>query len=263
MIFDHLHETPPPLPPRPTLQNIGTVQLTQRGSLWDNLDVLGTVHRSPMPEPMEYYGQNSGMILYSVAVEGEYERSFVTFDELRDRGYLFVDGKYVKTFDYRKRDCVSRMYGKPAAIVAPFKGSKRFDLLVDVMGHTNYGEHIKDRKGISGMRIINQHVTGFEVTTLPLNDVSCVRYSGGDKYPVFLKGKFSADNAGDCFVQMKGFGKGVVWVNGFNLGRYWSIGPQKALYLPGSLLKGENEIVILELEKAKGSVDITDKPRLS
>ena len=62
---------------------------------------------------------------------------------------------------------------------------------------------------------------------------------------------------------MKGFGKGVVWVNGFNLGRYWSIGPQKALYLPGSLLKGENEIVIMELEKAKGSVDITDKPKLS
>ena len=49
---------------------------------------------------------------------------------------------------------------------------------------------------------------------------------------------------------MKGFGKGVVWVNGFNLG-------------PGSLLKGENEIVIMELEKAKGSVDITDKPKLS
>ena len=203
------------------------------------------------------------MILYSVVVEGKYERSFVTFDELRDRGYLFVDGKHVKTFDYRKKDMISRAYGKPTAIVEPFDGKKRFDLLVDVMGHVNYGEHIKDRKGISGMRIINQHVTGFEVTTLPLDDVSKVEFSGGDKYPVFLRGKFRADNKGDCFVQMKGFGKGVVWVNGFNLGRYWSIGPQKALYLPGSLLKGENEIVIMELEKAKGSVDITDKPKLS
>lgn len=263
MIFDHLHETPPPLPPRPTLQNVGTVQLTERGSLWDNLGALGTVHRSPMPEPMEHYGQNSGMILYSVVVEGKYERSFVTFDELRDRGYLFVDGRHVKTFDYRKKDMISRVYGKPTAIVEPFDGKKRFDLLVDVMGHVNYGEHIKDRKGISGMRIINQHVNGFEVTTLPLDDVSKVEYSGGDKYPVFLRGKFRADSKGDCFVQMKGFGKGVVWVNGFNLGRYWSIGPQRALYLPGSLLKGENEIVIMELEKAKGSVEITDKPKLS
>ena len=58
---------------------------------------------------------------------------------------------------------------------------------------------------------------------------------------VFLKGTFKAGK-GECFVDMSGFTKGYVFVNGFNLGRYWDIGPQKALYLPGALLKEENEI---------------------
>ena len=68
--------------------------------------------------------------------------------------------------------------------------------------------------------------------------------------PVFLKGKFKAGD-GECFVNMTGFTKGYVFVNGFNLGRYWDIGPQKALYLPGAILKEENEIVIFEMEKYK------------
>ena len=62
---------------------------------------------------------------------------------------------------------------------------------------------------------------------------------------------------------MKGFTKGYVFVNGFNLGRYWEIGPQKALYLPGALLKDKNEIVILEIEKyKKPEVVIGDTPML-
>ncbi len=262
MLHDASGEPLGQLPPSPRLQDVGTVTLDEKGSLWDNLDVLGEEHFSPVPEPMEHYGQSSGLILYSVDVKGEYCRSFMTFDDLRDRGYLFVDGALHKTFDYRKSDAVSKLYGKPAAIIPPFSGVKRFDLLVDVMGHVNYGEHIKDRKGVSGMRLINQNLTNFKVTTLPLDDVSGVKYGGSERYPLFLRGKFRADNDGDCFVHMKGFGKGVVWVNGFNLGRYWEIGPQRALYLPGSLLKGDNEIVILELEKAKGSVVIDSRPDL-
>ena len=262
MLFAAKGETAPPLPSRPKLVSAGKVSLTDKASLWDNLDVLGTVHESPLPEPMEYYGQNSGLILYSVDVEGVYERSFMTIDDLRDRGYLFLDGQLHKIFDYRKKDMVARLYGKPAAIIPPFEGKKNFSLLVEAMGHVNYGAHLKDRKGISGMRLINQNLTGFRVTTLPLDDISGVKYGGGDKYPLFFRGRFKADK-GECFVHMDGFTKGVVWVNGFNLGRYWNIGPQKALYLPGSLLKDENEIVVLELEKAAAPyVEISDKPRL-
>ena len=56
----------------------------------------------------------------------------------------------------------------------------------------------------------------------------------------------------DTFLTIPDGVKGVVWVNGFNLGRYWVVGPQQSLYLPGSVLKGpgegSNEVVVLELE---------------
>ena len=61
-----------------------------------------------------------------------------------------------------------------------------------------------------------------------------------DKGAMFYKGTFKANSQADCFVHLDGFEKGYVWVNGFNLGRYWKVGPQKSLYLPGCLLKEEN-----------------------
>jgi beta-galactosidase len=51
----------------------------------------------------------------------------------------------------------------------------------------------------------------------------------------------------DCFVRLPGWVKGNVWVNGFHLGRYWNLGPQETLYIPGALLARENEIIVFEL----------------
>ena len=53
---------------------------------------------------------------------------------------------------------------------------------------------------------------------------------------------------------MAGYTKGVVWVNGHNLGRYWDIGPQTKLYCPASWLKkGANEIIVFDLHKTDAS----------
>jgi beta-galactosidase len=53
---------------------------------------------------------------------------------------------------------------------------------------------------------------------------------------------------GDTFLDMRPWGKGCVWVNGHNLGRYWNIGPQQTMYVPRPWLKpGANEILILDL----------------
>jgi len=83
------------------------------------------------------------------------------------------------------------------------------------------------------------------------------------RLPMFFKGKFKTASQADCFVHLDGFTKGCVFVNGFNLGRFWSIGPQKALCLPGALLRDENEIIVFEQEGFKKPViTITDKPNL-
>ncbi|MDY4700101.1 MAG: beta-galactosidase, partial [Oscillospiraceae bacterium] len=80
---------------------------------------------------------------------------------------------------------------------------------------------------------------------------------------LFMRGHFKAQSQNDCFVHLDGFKKGCVYINGFNIGRYWEIGPQRALYIPGVLLKDENEIIILELEGCeKAEVEINAEPDL-
>ena len=101
---------------------------------------------------------------------------------------------------------------------------------------------------------------------MPLKDLSPLKYQGQkkDKLPAFFRGYLEVDEPADTFLSMEGWGKGVVLVNGFNLGRYWNIGPTKTLYIPAPLLKkGRNEIVVFELESLKEPVvDFLGNPDL-
>ena len=85
-------------------------------------------------------------------------------------------------------------------------------------------------------------------------------YGAAKSYPTFFKGDFSAEKGKDCFVHLKNFTKGFVTVNGFNIGRYWNIGPQLSLYIPWPLLKENNGIIVFEEENAaEPIIEITDK----
>lgn len=248
------------LPPAPKLQNIGKIQLTECASLFNNLDNIGIKHHSALPESMEYYGQNFGLIYYKTTVKGNYSPSILCVSELADRAYVYFDGNYSKTIYRSKSSLFKKIFKKDTIISPSIKGECEISLLVDAMGRVNYGEKLYDRKGIQGLKLGAQILSGFDVISLPLDNLENLQYDNDtSKYPLFFKGKFKANSQADCFVDMRGFSKGYVFVNGFNLGRYWKIGPQKTLYLPGVLLKEENEIVILELEGNKEkSVSIID-----
>lgn len=254
------------LPPRPELQNIGKVELTQVASLWDNLDNLGEKHYVPMPETMEYFGQNYGLIYYKTKILGKHETSILRLHEMRDRAYIYVNGEYKTKFEAplvsHRWNIFKRKPVKKSAIISSCDKGMEIGVLVDALGRTNYGLLVgKDRKGMTGLSLNNHYAMDFEVTTLPLDNIDKVDYSiKSSKYPLFMKGTFKATPNKECFVDMKGFTKGYVFVNGKNLGRYWNVGPQRTLYLPGAWLKEENEIVILELDGTKKtSVDIIDK----
>ncbi|MDE6155704.1 MAG: hypothetical protein K2F67_04625 [Eubacterium sp.] len=132
------------------------------------------------------------------------------------------------------------------------------------MARVNYGEHMIDRKGMTDIYIGNQRHMGYDVYTMPLDNLEKLEYtSKSNSLPVFMKSEFIASSNDDCFVHLDGFKKGYVWINGFNLGRYWSVGPQKSLYLPGALLKDKNEIIVLEMEGFnKPVISILDKHNL-
>lgn len=264
------------LPPAPKFQSIGKIKLTETASLFKNLDNIGEKHCVPVPESMEYFGQNFGMIYYETILKGKYDMAPMSIHNVHDFGYVYFDGKRQTIIDRTKytaprkssiKDWIFKKERKKDAILMPsLDGERKIGVLVDTMGRVNYGNNMIDRKGISDIYIGNQRHMGYDIWTLPLDNIDKLHYSndGFDKNePVFLKGSFHAENQNDCFVYLDGFKKGCVYINGFNLGRYWDIGPQKALYLPGVLLKEENEIVVLSMEGfKKAEIEILDKPNL-
>jgi len=122
------------------------------------------------------------------------------------------------------------------------------------MGRVNFGPRlVDDRKGIVGqVTLAGSELSGWENYPLPMTDLSALQFSRSNvKGPAFLRGQFELSSLGDTFLDMRGWGKGYVWLNGYNLGRYWKIGPQQCLFAPSLWLrKGINQVIVLDLEPA-------------
>jgi hypothetical protein len=125
------------------------------------------------------------------------------------------------------------------------------------MGRVNYGSQIPDqRKGIVGnVTVGGDTLLGWEMFTIrepPTSITSPVLGDLATSGPVFYRGLFDVDIIGDTFLELPGWTKGVVWVNDVILGRYWTVGPQQQLYLPGCYMrKSHNEITVLSLEPSE------------
>src|SRR5512136_996876 len=121
------------------------------------------------------------------------------------------------------------------------------------MGRINFGQNLIDRKGITDRVTLNgMTLMNWKIYRLPMDwkFIYDLRSSGRivNKPGIYFKGNFSLIETGDTYFDISNYEKGIVWVNGHNLGRYWDIGPQKRLYCPAPWLKmGANEIVILDL----------------
>ena len=260
-----IKESELPLPPAPKYVNVGEVKLTQFASLTGNLDNIGEKHRSGNPASMEDLGQQSGYMYYKTKVTGRYVMQPLTISGIHDLAYISVNGGAPKRVYRNKRGLfLTRDKGSTTFLQAIGKEGLTLDIFVDCMGRVNYGSKIYDRKGIQDVTFGAQHIFGWDIYTLPMDNLEKLAYDGKKEVPCFMRGTFDAPAKGECFVQMKGFAKGFVTVNGFNLGRYWNIGPQKALYLPSTLLKEKgNEIIVFEQEGySSPSVSITGKPDL-
>lgn len=267
---------PPELPESPKLQSIGKVELTETASLFENLDNIGEKHHVPVPEGMEYFGQNFGLIYYETTLKGKYNASPMYVKNVHDFADVYFDGEKKTSIDRTlytvegKTTLKDVIFKKKKGESSPFlmpalSGERKIGVLVDTMGRVNYGENMLDRKGISDIYLGIQRLMNYDVWTLPLDNLDKLKYSSSVKKdePVFLKGSFKTDSKADCFVHLDGFNRGCVYINGFNLGRFWKVGPQKSLYIPGTLLKDENEIIVFNIGGyAKPTVSITDKHNL-
>src|SRR6185437_15569676 len=126
------------------------------------------------------------------------------------------------------------------------------DVLVEAMGRVNFGVEVHDRKGLRApVKLGGKELTDWKVFCLPLDQKMLDHLhfkKAQNSGPAFWRATVQIDKPGDTFLDMRPWGKGVVWVNGHCLGRYWNIGPSQTAYVPGPWLKeGKNEFVILDL----------------
>lgn len=257
----------------------GSIKLDGYVSLWDSLEDIAQKHESVYPKSMEKLDQNYGYILYHTHLKETPGIGELRLIDANDRAIAYVDHKKILTM-YDRELLEAKKIDPPVESL-----DKDFDILVENMGRVNFGPYmVKQRKGIDGAVLINtQQHFGYDIYTLPLDNIDKLKFktvdvnktlghvakedptgSITDHGPSFYRYTFEVEETLDTFVDMEGFGKGCVFINGFNLGRFWEIGPQKALYLPGPLLKkGQNEIVVFETEgMAKDEITLIDHPML-
>jgi len=141
-------------------------------------------------------------------------------------------------------------------------------VLVENQGRVNYGAKLADRKGLLGaVHVGDVRLTGWTSRPLPLEDLSGLAFAEAGAAvvgPCFHRGTFEVEQPADTYLHLDGWTKGVAWVNGWNLGRYWSRGPQGSLYVPGPVLRpGENELIVLELHGTRSMTgDLRPVPEL-
>lgn len=240
----------------------GKLELEERCSIFDASKLLAKPVHSAAPQFMEDIGQYYGFTLYSTTVDGPRDEAEIKFDSVHDRAVVFIDGKYRGYYE-RTRE------GEPVSFTLEKGENCRIDILCENMGRVNYGLKIMDRKGVKGVRFNLQYHFGWDMYPLPLDNISLLEYkheSGDVKTASFLKGTLKIEGEPhDTFMRLDGFTKGIVFVNGFNIGRYYNpAGPQKTLYVPAPMLKkGDNEIVVFETDHSDRSfVTFLDKPDL-
>lgn len=236
-------------------------------SVWDNLPAALPAEQTVDPQPFELYGQASGFALYRTRLQG-CRGGVLDIAHVHDYATVCVGEQYVggvsrASMPQRCAQPLSVTHHAPLALplgsLSP-DSEVLLEILVEGMGRVNYGHAIIDRKGILEPVTLqdaagsSDTLAGWEVFLLPMDTAFIANLravcANPQKPGLFFKATLPLESVGDTYLDMRHWTKGVVWVNGHNLGRYWHIGPQQRLYCPAPWLRpGDNEVVIFDLHQ--------------
>ncbi len=247
----------PPIPKDREKKAYGKVALTRSAGLLSNLDALSSPIHSDVPRAMEEYGIGYGYIAYRTVLNRDYRDAKLSFESLGDRAQVLVNGK-LQGIAYLNDSLEVTVNAKKGDVLT---------ILVENMGRANFGPKMMRKKGLPGRVLLGGKIHfSWDVYPLPMTDLSGLSFGGDEaEAPAFYEGTFTVEEPADTFLRTDSFKKGFVVLNGFNLGRYWEVGPQKTLYVPGPLLKkGENTLLLFESDGRKGEaeVEFVDRPEL-
>ena len=232
------------------------------------------------PKTFEEYDMGWGTMAYVVSLPANDKPSTLT-GEFNDFAQVYLNNKYIGKID--------RVKNEKSLDLPAMPDSGKLTIVVEGMGRINFGRAIKDYKGIIGNVTITSQSPYGEITLKPTawtqfaipddyqNAVKALSGNSmadaelkeavakahpdavikiapwGESKAGYYRGYFNLKKVGDTFINMEAFGKGQVYVNGHALGRFWQIGPQQTLYLPGCWLKkGKNEVIVLDVVGPKG-----------
>lgn len=217
----------------------GVLKFTEGISLYDALPTIGVIqHESEYPMTMEDLDVDFGFVLYQTNIKNG---KTLNIPHCKDRGYIFVN---------KNLQCIVQHAAEKACSLKDGTGS--LDILVENQGRLNYGTDFFEKKGITDtVKLDNVNLTGWKMTGFNLTNIKQLKFKNElpTKVPSFYKGYFNVDELADTFLNPTGWVHGTVFVNGYNIGRYWTVGPQLTLYIPKYLLnKGENEIIVFDYE---------------
>lgn len=241
--------------------NYGDVKLSNKVSLFNTLNKIATPIYSDVTLNMEKLDQNFGYILYRSNVGKSRSLAKAKLADCDDRAQVFVNNKHIVT-QYKET------MGENIPLTFDKETNNVMDILVENTGRINYGASLvspKQRKGIKGGVMLDLHFhSGWDHYCLNMENINDVDFSLGYELntPAFYEYTFTVDTIGDTFLHLPNFGKGCAFINNFNLGKFWDIGPTSYLYIPGPLLKlGENKIIIFETEgKYVDTITLSHKP---
>lgn len=283
-------------------QAYGAVAMTEQAYLFDSLEQLSSPQFRVTPEPMEMLGQSYGFILYSTRISGPREENELIIQEVRDRALVYVDGVYQGVIERADKSKKVKLAipqgGAELCILVENMGRVNFGpYVLDRKGITEgvrFGNqylfgwtiHTLPLQDLNGLA----YRSGADGQMAEPGQSGQTRQAGlveasgrtkqkeapeeagqmaepgnrGPSGPSFYRGTFQVGEPADTFLDTRGWTKGVAYINGFNLGRYWQIGPQKTLYIPAPLLRtGTNELILFELHEAKDAqVYLTDTANL-
>ena len=231
----------PEVPAQLPVIRIPAIKLTKTTDLLEMAKDQQAVE-SDTPQTFETLNQGHGYVLYSRKFTQPVSGT-LNLEGLRDYATIYINGEKVAELNRQ-----SNKFSCPINI--PFNA--RLDILVENLGRINYGgEIIHNLKGIiSPVKVDDHEITGnWQMYKLPMDKAPALGAGTTNTagHPALYQGTFDLNKVGDTFLDMKNWGKGIVFINGINIGRYWKIGPQQTLYLPGCWLKkGTNSIVVLD-----------------
>lgn len=232
-----------------TLKNLGSYPINKSVSFFQTKEQMITPVASAYPQTMEQLDANYGYLLYDLELKNYQRENKLKIVEVSDRVQVFVDGQL--------QEVATTALGSEMMLQPGDQETREVAVLVENQGRVNYGYKFNNpsqAKGIRGgvMQDIHFHqdYRHYPLTFAP-EQIDKIDFSAGKnpQQPSFYAADFTLEEVADTFIDCSAYGKGVVLVNGFNLGRYWSKGPIHSLYCPKDFLKvGANQIVIFETE---------------